>query len=184
MVWHHLYVESKKKLYKWTYKRETDSQTSRMSYGCWRNGSGEGIVTKFEMDIYTVIFKIDNQLGPTIEHTELCSVLCGSQDGWGVWERMDTCMCMVESICYSTESISYVNQLCCCLVIQFSSVAQSCLYLCDPMGYGTPVLPVLQYLQSSLKFMVTKWVMPPNHSSSVVPFSSCLQSFQHQGLFQ
>ena len=37
---------------------------------------------------------------------ELCSVLCGCQDGSGVWERMDTCVCMAESLCYSPENIT------------------------------------------------------------------------------
>ena len=31
-------------------------------------------------------------------HRELCSMLCGSLDGKGVWERMDICMCMAESL--------------------------------------------------------------------------------------
>ena len=88
---------------------------------------------------------------------ELCSMLCGSQDGKGVWERTDTCICMAESICYSTESIYYVNKLC------FCSVTQLCLNLCDPMDCSTPGLPILQYLQSSLKFILTEWVMSPNH---------------------
>ena len=34
------------------------------------------------------------------------------------------------------------------------------------------------------KLMPIELVMPPTISSSVVPFSSCLQSSQHQGLFQ
>ena len=29
---------------------------------------------------------------------ELCSMLCGSLDGRGVWGRMDTCICMAESL--------------------------------------------------------------------------------------
>ena len=29
-------------------------------------------------------------------HMELCSMLCGSPDGRGVWGRMDTCICMAE----------------------------------------------------------------------------------------
>ena len=28
---------------------------------------------------------MDNQQGPTVEHMELCSMLCGSLDGKGVW---------------------------------------------------------------------------------------------------
>ena len=56
----------------------------------------------------------------------------------------------------------YVNQLCCC------SVTQLCLNLCNPMDCSTSGLPVLQYLQSSPKFILTEWVMPPNH-----PILSC-----------
>ena len=34
---------------------------------------------------------------------EICSMLCGSLDGRGVWGRMDPCICMTESICCSPE---------------------------------------------------------------------------------
>ena len=37
---------------------------------------------------------MDNQQGTTLKHMELCSMLCGSLDGRGVWGRMDTCMYM------------------------------------------------------------------------------------------
>ena len=43
--------------------------------------------------------KMDKQQGPTIYHRELCSMLCSSLDERGVWERMNTCMCMTESLC-------------------------------------------------------------------------------------
>ena len=33
----------------------------------------------------------------TNKHVELCSMLCGSLNGKGVWGRMDTCICMAES---------------------------------------------------------------------------------------
>ena len=35
---------------------------------------------------------MDTLQGPTVQHMELCSMLCGSLDGSGVWGRMDTCM--------------------------------------------------------------------------------------------
>ena len=35
---------------------------------------------------------------------ELCSVLCGSLDGRGSWGRMDTCICMAESLHCSPET--------------------------------------------------------------------------------
>ena len=42
----------------------------------------------------------------------------------------------------------------------------------------------ITYSQSLFKLMSTELVMPSNHSSSVVPFSSTFNLSQHQGLFQ
>ena len=42
---------------------------------------------------------MDNQQGHTVWNTELCSMLCGSLDGRGVWGRIDTCISMAESLC-------------------------------------------------------------------------------------
>ena len=64
----------------------------------------------------------------------------------------------------------------CFISVQFSSVAQSCLTLCDPMNHSMQGLPVHHQL---LEFTQT---CPSNRwchlaiSSSVVPFSSCPQS--------
>ena len=46
---------------------------------------------------------------------------------------------------------------------QFSSVAQSCPTLCDPMDFSTPGFPVLHHLQSLLKLMSIESVMPSKH---------------------
>ena len=45
----------------------------------------------------------------------------------------------------------------------FSSVAQSCLTLCDLMDCSTPGLPVHHYSQSLLKLMSIESVMPSSH---------------------
>ena len=37
---------------------------------------------------------------------KLSTKLCSSLDGRGVWGRMDTCMCMAESLCCSPETIT------------------------------------------------------------------------------
>ena len=37
---------------------------------------------------------------------ELCLVLCGSLDGRRVWGRMDMCICMAESLCCSSGTIT------------------------------------------------------------------------------
>ena len=68
-------------------------------------------------------------------------------------------------------------QLCHIHFFQFSSVAQSCLTLCDPMNCSTPNLPVHYQL---LEFTQTHvhWVgdaIQPFHPLSS-PFSSCPQS--------
>ena len=46
---------------------------------------------------------------------------------------------------------------------QFSSVAQSCLTLCDPMNRSTPGLPVRHQLQSLLKLTSIELVVPSSH---------------------
>ena len=46
---------------------------------------------------------------------------------------------------------------------QFSSVAQSCLTLCNPMNHSTPGLPVHHQLPESTKPMSIESVMPSNH---------------------
>ena len=71
-----------------------------------REGWGEGIVREFEMDMYIWLFKIDNQQGPTVLDKELCSVLCGSLDGREVWWKMNTRICMAESLCCQPEIIT------------------------------------------------------------------------------
>ena len=68
--------------------------------------------------------------------------------------------------------------------VQFSSVAQSCPIICDPMDCSTPGLPVcLQFLEFTPTHV--HWVgdgIQPSHS--VIPFSSHLQSFPGSGSFQ
>ena len=46
---------------------------------------------------------MDNHQGPTVWQRELCSMLCGSLEGKG---RMDTCMCMAESLWCAPETIT------------------------------------------------------------------------------
>ena len=64
----------------------------------------------------------------------------------------------------------------------FSSVAQSRPTLCDPMNCSMPGLPVHHQLLQSTQTHV-QWVADAI-STSVVPFSSCLQSFPTPGSFQ
>ena len=68
---------------------------------------------------------------------------------------------------------------------QFSSVAQSCLTLCDPMNHSTPGLPVHHQLPESTQthvHCVSDAIQPPHPLSS--PSPPALNLSQHQGLFK
>ena len=69
--------------------------------------------------------------------------------------------------------------------VQFSSVAQSCLTLCDPMNCSMPGLPVYHQLPEFTQpnSCSLSWWCHPTISSSVIPFS-CPQSFPASGSFQ
>ena len=69
--------------------------------------------------------------------------------------------------------------------VQFSSVAQSCLTLCDPMNHSTPGLPVHHQLPEFTQAHV-HWVsdaIQPSHPLSS-PSPPASNPSQHEGLFQ
>ena len=65
---------------------------------------------------------------------------------------------MTEQICWMTNKTVGVNKH-----TQFSSVAQSCPTLCDPMECSTPGLSVHHQLLEFTKLMSIELVMPSNH---------------------
>ena len=69
--------------------------------------------------------------------------------------------------------------------VQFSSVAQSCLTLCDPMNRSTPGLPVHHQLPEFTQTHVHRVsdAIQPSHSL-LSPSPPALNPSQHQGLFQ
>ena len=84
---------------------------------------------------------------------------------------------LFQCFCFGFVSSAAMN-------IQFSSVAQSCPTLCDPMNRSMPGLPVHHQLQEFTdSHPLSQWCHP-TISYSVVPFSSCLQSFPASGSFQ
>ena len=68
------------------------------------------------------------------------------------------------------------------LPFQFSSVPQWCPNLCDPMDCSIPGFPTPTPGVYSNSCPSSQWCHPAI-SSSVVPFSSCLQSFPTSGSF-
>ena len=110
VLWLSLYVKSKKKWYKWTYlqnRNRLSDLENKLVVSRGKDGGGRGIIREFGMDVYTLLcLKQITSKRLTLWHRELCSVLCGSLDGRGVWARMDTCICMAESLPCPPETIS------------------------------------------------------------------------------
>ena len=69
--------------------------------------------------------------------------------------------------------------------VQFNSVTQSCLTLCDPMNHSMPVLPVhhqlLEFTQTHVRRV--RYAIQPSHSLSS-PSPPAPNTSQHQSLFQ
>ena len=65
--------------------------------------------------------------------------------------------------------------------LQLSAASQLCPTLCDPMDCSNP--GCITNSQSLLKLMSIKSWCHPSILSSVIPFSSCLQSFPATGSF-
>ena len=107
----------------------------------------------------------------------------GAWAPWGPWGHKESDMTAHTNthtflvIIYTVISVQFNS-------VQFSSVAQSCPTLCDPMNHSTPGLPVHHQL---LEFAQTHAhrvsdAIQPSHLS-VVPFSSCPQSLPASGSF-
>ena len=71
-------------------KRLTDLETNPQIHGC--------------LDTPLDLKWITNNDILHSKHMELCSVLCGSQGRRGVWGRMDTRICVAESLHCSPET--------------------------------------------------------------------------------
>ena len=74
---------------------------------------------------------------------------------------------------------------CCHRIIQFSSVPQSCLTLCDPMDFSTPGFPVHHWLLELTQTHV-HWVgdaVQPSHPL-LFPSPPAFNLYQYQGLFK
>ena len=113
------------------------------------------------MDKHILLYlKMDNQQGLNKQHMELCSVLCDSPDGREIWGRMDICIWMAESFCYSPETITTLL-----IGFKFSSVQ----LLSHVHLFATPWIAARQTSlsitnsQSSLKLKPITSVTPSSH---------------------
>ena len=83
----------------------------------------------------------------------------------------------------NTENCTHTQTLMCS--VQFSSVAQSCPTLCDPMNHSTPGLPVHHQLPEFTQTHVHRVsdAIQPSHPLSS-PSPPAPNTSQHQSLFQ
>ena len=90
-------------------------------------------------------------------------------------------ICIIESFSVHHKLHNIVNQL----SVQFSSVAQSCPTLCDPMNCSTPGLPVHHQLPDFTQTHVHQIgdAIQPSHPLSS-PSPPAPNPSQHQSLFQ
>ena len=100
-LWHPLYAESKITWKKWTYLQNRNILRERI-YGC----QGKGIVREFEMDRYTLLYLkwITNK--DLLYRVEALLSVTWQLDGRGVWERMDTCVCVAELLHCPLETVT------------------------------------------------------------------------------
>ena len=90
-----------------------------------------------------------------------------------------------QYVCFSLWNVVLGIEIWLMRKVQFSSVAQSCLTLCDPMNRSTPGLPVCHQLQEFTQTHV-HWVgdaIQPSHPL-LSPSPPAPNPSQHQGLFQ
>ena len=76
------------------------------TYGSQRKNEGRDSQGVWDGHVHTAILEMDNQQWPIVQHRELRSVICGSLDARGVWERMDTCICVAKSLCCPPDTIT------------------------------------------------------------------------------
>ena len=109
IVWHWLLLNmqniktnnTKELIYKQTLRFE------EWIYSTREEGWGEGIVREFGIDMYTLLYlKWITNKDLLFSSRELCSMSCGNLDRKGTWGRMDTCICMAESLCCLPETIT------------------------------------------------------------------------------
>ena len=87
---------------------------------------------------------MDNQQEPNIQHRELCSILYNNLNGKRIWKRIDTYICITESYCCTSETITILS-------LNYAAAAkslQSCPTLCDPRDGSPPGSPVPVILQA------------------------------------
>ena len=74
---------------------------------------------------------------------ELCSIFFNNLNGKIIWKRIDTCICITESLCCASDANTT-------LLVNYAAAKslQSCPTLCDPRDGSPPGSPIPGILQA------------------------------------
>ena len=130
--------------------------------------------TRMPCSHHSCVFIINNALMPVTSSESVLKlkeikIICLI-----MWTVGDSASPVTAARCPS--SLIHISNCCCC------SGTKSCPTVCNPMNCSTPDFSFTPRVCSN-SCPLSQWYHPII-SSSVIPFSSHLQSFQHQGLFQ
>ena len=167
-------------------KQQERHRCIEQSFGFCGRGRGGYYLGEWHWNMYIIICEIDLQSRFNAWDRVLRAGALGWHWGmeWGDrWEGGSGWGTQVHP--WLIHVNVWQKQLQYCKVIQFSSAAQSCLTLSDPMNHSTPGLPVHHQLPESTQTHVY-WVsdaIQPSHPLSS-PSPPALNLSQHQGLFK
>ena len=85
------------------YEIERLTDFRELTYGY----QGEERVLEFEADLYILLYlkRITNKDLLTLQHRELCSIICNNLDGKRILKRIHMCICIIRSLCYIPKTI-------------------------------------------------------------------------------
>ena len=57
----------------------------------------------WDWHIHTIVYGMNGQWGPAVQHRGFSSIFCDNLQGKKIWERMNMCTCITESLCCTVE---------------------------------------------------------------------------------
>ena len=118
-----------------------------------------------------------------VKVTQSCPILCGPRNLYSPWNSPGQILAWIAFPFFRGSSNTEMERY--CFSVQFSSVAQSCPTLCDPMNCSTPGLLVHHQLPEFTQTHVHRVsdAIQPSHPLSS-PSPTAPNPSQYQSLFQ
>ena len=110
IIWYSLYVESKKKMYKWTSLQKRERVTDVENNLMVNKEKRGGINWETGIDIYTLLY-IKQITNKDLLYNEGNSIFCNDPYGKRILKRVDIWLRIAESLCCTPHTNNTVNQL-------------------------------------------------------------------------